>query len=131
MEQYGSRAPLTSQRRRRTPHRVRRAGRQSRHRSPAALGRSRYRNCARAGALALAPFAEFRVEGAKGTVARLGAQLALPTSSKLESLVPGALFVRLFGEQVHLTGQERAYQLNLTVGASPMSLLPSGIAPRR
>ena len=84
----------------------------------------------RAGALALAPLAEFRIESARGTVARLGAQLALPEGSMPGSFAPDALSVRLFGEHVHLTGQEPAYRLSLTVGASPLSLLPSGLAPR-
>ena len=34
-------------------------------------------------------------------------------------------------EQVHLTGQEPAYQLGLTVGTSPLSSLSTALATRR
>ena len=84
-----------------------------------------------AGALALAPFAEFRTEVGRGAVARLGALWALPSDSKPGALIPGALSLRLFAEKIHLTGQEPAYRLSLTLGASPLSLLPSASAPRR
>ena len=82
-----------------------------------------------AGALALAPFAEFRTEVGRGTVARLGAQWALPSSSKPGALIPGALSLRLYAEKIHLTGQEPAHRLSLTLGASALSLLPSRVAP--
>ena len=84
-----------------------------------------------AGALALAPFAEFRTEVGRGAVARLGALWALPSGSKPGSLIPGALALRLFAEKIHLTGEEPAYRLSLSLGASPLSLLPSASAPRR
>ena len=84
----------------------------------------------RAGAVALAPLAEFRIESARGAIARLGAQLALPDGLTRGSLAPGALSVRLFGEHVRLAGQEPAYRLSLTIGASPLSRLSSALAPR-
>ena len=84
-----------------------------------------------AGALALAPFAEFRTEVGRGAVARLGAQWSLPSGSKPGALIPGALSLRLYAEKIHLTGQEPAHRLSLTLGASPLSLLPSTPASRR